>query len=72
MATDPVSLYRFPGHTPHLVTILQPGHPAHPGRAETPGINLVPQKVSLKIEFDSLVTDGCHGLYIASLFFFQG
>jgi len=27
-----------------------------------------PQDISLRIEFDSFVADGCHGLYVSSLF----
>ena len=66
----PVSLYCLPRQTPHLVSILQPGHPTHPSRGETPDINRVPQNVPFRTEFDSLGADGCHGLYVSSLFSF--
>jgi len=64
----PVSLYRFLGQWFNLIAICQPRHPTHPSRREAPNINRVPKNVPFMTEFDSLGADGCHGLYVSSLF----
>jgi hypothetical protein len=62
-----VLLYRFPLHPQHLYSLHQPGHPAHPDRAEAPGPHRLPEDVPLRIELDSFVTDGFHGFYVSFL-----
>ena len=62
-----VPLYRFLLHPQDLYSIHQPGHPAHPGRAEAPGPHRLTEDVPLRIELDSFVTDGFHGFYVSLL-----